>query len=143
EQLIKKEEPAVTQVEVPTTCEMCVNKCSVIAVVENGVIHKLNPNPASPKSRGMLCARGNAGIQQVYDPARLKRPLIRAGERGEGKWRPGTSPLRNSPLLKRNMDRRAAYGPQPRASRRSSSRIWGSPSAPRTLFGTRRFAWRR
>src|SRR5579864_8310489 len=69
---------------------MCVNKCSLIAVVENGVIHKLNPNPASPKSRGMLCARGNAGIQQVYDPARLKRPLIRTGERGEGKWRPAS-----------------------------------------------------
>jgi thiosulfate reductase / polysulfide reductase chain A len=90
EPLLKKKEPGVTRLEVPTTCEMCVNKCSVIAVVENGIIHKLNPNPASPKSRGMLCARGNAGIQQVYDPARLKRPLIRAGERGEGKWRPAT-----------------------------------------------------
>lgn len=88
--LLRRKEPGVARVEVPTTCEMCVNKCSVIAVVENGVIHKLNPNPASPKSRGMLCARGNAGIQQVYDPARLKRPLIRAGERGEGKWRPAT-----------------------------------------------------
>jgi thiosulfate reductase/polysulfide reductase chain A len=76
--------------EVPTTCEMCVNKCSVIAVVENGRIRKLNPNPLNPKSRGMLCARGNAGLQQVYDPARLKRPLIRAGARGEGKWRPAT-----------------------------------------------------
>src|SRR6266542_595024 len=90
EPLLKRKEAGVTRLEVPTTCEMCVNKCSVIAVLENGVIHKLNPNPASPKSRGMLCARGNAGIQQVYDPARLKRPLIRAGERGEGKWRPAT-----------------------------------------------------
>ncbi len=80
--------PATDCREVATTCEMCVNKCSVIAVVENGVIKKLNPNPENPKSRGMLCARGNAGIQQVYDPARLKRPLIRAGARGEGKWRP-------------------------------------------------------
>src|SRR5215469_9783555 len=76
------------RLELPTTCEMCVNKCSVIAVVENGVIRKLNPNPENPKSRSMLCARGNAGLQQVYDSARLKRPLIRAGNRGEGKWRP-------------------------------------------------------
>jgi thiosulfate reductase/polysulfide reductase chain A len=73
--------------EVPTTCELCPNKCSVIAVVEDGVIRKLNPNPENPKSRGMLCARGNAGLLQVYDPARLKKPLIRAGARGEGKWR--------------------------------------------------------
>jgi thiosulfate reductase/polysulfide reductase chain A len=69
---------------------MCVNKCSVIAVVNNGVIQKLNPNPENPKSRGMVCARGNAGLQQVYDPARLKRPLIRTGARGQGQWRPAT-----------------------------------------------------
>ena len=73
--------------EVPTTCELCPNKCSVVAVVEDGVIRKLNPNPENPKSRGMLCARGNAGFLQAYDPNRLKRPLIRAGARGEGKWR--------------------------------------------------------
>jgi thiosulfate reductase/polysulfide reductase chain A len=75
-------------VEIPTTCELCPNKCSVIAVVEDGRIRKLNPNTANPKSRGMLCARGNAGIQQIDDPSRLKEPMIRAGERGEGKWRP-------------------------------------------------------
>jgi thiosulfate reductase/polysulfide reductase chain A len=78
---------AVKRVETPTTCEMCVNKCSIIAVVEDGVIRKLNPNPRNPRSRAMVCARGNAGLQQVYDPARIKRPLIRAGARGEGKWR--------------------------------------------------------
>jgi thiosulfate reductase/polysulfide reductase chain A len=78
---------AKQRVEVPTTCELCPNKCSVIAVVEDGVIAKLNPNPENPKSRGMLCARGNAGVLQVYDPDRLKKPLIRAGARGEGKWR--------------------------------------------------------
>ena len=75
------------RVEIASTCDMCVNKCSLIAVVEKGVVKKLNPNPLNPKSRGMLCARGNAGIQQTYDPARIKRPMIRAGERGEGKWR--------------------------------------------------------
>lgn len=73
--------------EIATTCDMCVNKCSVIAVVEKGVLKKLNPNPENPKSRGMLCARGNAGIQQLYDPSRIKHPMIRTGERGEGKWK--------------------------------------------------------
>ena len=51
-----------------------------------GVVKKLDPNPHSMKSRGMLCARGNAGIKQLYDPDRLKYPLLRKGERGEGKW---------------------------------------------------------
>ena len=75
------------RVEIPTTCDMCVNKCSLIAVVEGGVVKKLNPNPENPKSKGMLCARGNAGIQQLYDSARIKHPMIRTGERGEGKWK--------------------------------------------------------
>ena len=69
-----------------SACDMCFNKCGLIARVENGVIKKLDPNPKSFKSRGMLCARGNAGIQQLYDPDRLKYPLLRKGKRGEGKW---------------------------------------------------------
>ncbi|MEA3455546.1 MAG: molybdopterin-dependent oxidoreductase [Campylobacterota bacterium] len=73
--------------EIPTLCEMCVNKCAAIARVEEGVVTKLNPNPLFPKSKNMLCARGNAGIQALYDPDRLKYPLIRAGERGEGKFK--------------------------------------------------------
>ncbi|WP_285906985.1 molybdopterin-containing oxidoreductase family protein [Pseudodesulfovibrio pelocollis] len=67
-------------------CDMCFNKCGLIARVENGVVTKLDPNPKFVKSRGMLCARGNAGISHVYDPDRLKHPLLRKGGRGEGKW---------------------------------------------------------
>ncbi len=74
-------------ITVPTLCEMCVNKCAAYARVENGVVKKLDPNPYFPKSQNMLCARGNAGIQAIYDPDRLKYPLIRVGERGDGKFK--------------------------------------------------------
>jgi len=73
--------------EIATLCEMCVNKCAAIARVENGVVTKLNPNPMFPKSKNMLCPRGNAGIQALYDPDRLKYPMIRIGEKGEGKFK--------------------------------------------------------
>ncbi|MCK5294878.1 MAG: molybdopterin-dependent oxidoreductase, partial [Arcobacteraceae bacterium] len=73
--------------DVATLCEMCVNKCAALARVENGIVTKLNPNPMFPKSRNMLCARGNAGIQALYDPDRLKYPMIRIGEKGEGKFK--------------------------------------------------------
>ncbi len=76
--------------DVFTSCGMCVNKCGVIARVRNGVIEKLDPNPHFLKSRGMLCARGNAGIDAVYSPDRLKHPMIRTGKRGEGKFRRAT-----------------------------------------------------
>lgn len=75
---------------VPTLCEMCVNKCAAIAHVRNGIVKKLEPNPYFPKSRNMLCARGGAGIHALYDPDRLKYPLIRIGERGDGKYRRAT-----------------------------------------------------
>ena len=70
-----------------SVCDMCMNKCGLIARVEDGVIKKLDPNPKFLKSRGMLCARGNAGLDRVYDPDRLQHPLLRVGERGEGKWK--------------------------------------------------------
>jgi thiosulfate reductase/polysulfide reductase chain A len=73
--------------DVATLCEMCVNKCAALARVENGVVTKLNPNPRFPKSKNMLCPRGNAGIAALYDPDRLKYPMIRVGEKGEGKFK--------------------------------------------------------
>jgi thiosulfate reductase/polysulfide reductase chain A len=69
-----------------SACDMCFNKCGLIARVEDGVVKKLDPNPKSLKSRGMLCARGNAGVKQLYDPDRLKYPLLRKGPRGAGNW---------------------------------------------------------
>ncbi|MCF8033598.1 MAG: molybdopterin-dependent oxidoreductase [Desulfarculaceae bacterium] len=69
-----------------SSCDMCFNKCGLVARVEKGKVAKLGPNPHFLKSRGMLCARGNAGIMQLYDPDRLKYPLLRKGARGEGKW---------------------------------------------------------
>lgn len=73
--------------DIATLCEMCVNKCAALARVEDGVVTKLNPNPMFPKSKNMLCARGNAGIQALYDPDRLKYPMIRIGKKGEGKFK--------------------------------------------------------
>ena len=75
---------------VATLCEMCVNKCAAYAHVKNGVIIKLDPNPHFPKSRNMLCPRGNSGLSAIYDEDRLKYPLIRDGEKGSGKFRRAT-----------------------------------------------------
>jgi len=83
----EKKDEAPTKIENRfSVCDMCLNKCGLIARVEDGVVTKLDPNPKFLKSRGMLCARGNAGIDQLYDPDRLKYPLLRKGQRGEGKW---------------------------------------------------------
>jgi thiosulfate reductase/polysulfide reductase chain A len=73
--------------EIATNCEMCFWRCGVLAEVADGKVLKLSGNPAHPLTEGRLCAKGNAGTSLLYDPDRLKYPLLRTGERGEGKFR--------------------------------------------------------
>jgi thiosulfate reductase / polysulfide reductase chain A len=70
-----------------TMCEMCVWRCGVRAKVEDDRVVKLEGNPDHPHSRGKLCARGQSGLMNIYDPDRVLTPLIRAGKRGEGLFR--------------------------------------------------------
>jgi thiosulfate reductase/polysulfide reductase chain A len=55
----------------------------VLAHVKDGRVTKLVGNPAHPLSRGRLCPRGTGGTGLLYDPDRLKRPMIRRSARGE------------------------------------------------------------
>jgi thiosulfate reductase / polysulfide reductase chain A len=52
-------------------------------------VRKVDGYAENPKSRGMLCPRGQGGVATTYDPDRLKRPLIRVegSARGEGRYR--------------------------------------------------------
>ena len=83
----ESKKPVLSNFTVATVCEICVNKCTAFAKVEDGIVKKLDPNPLFPKSRNMLCARGDAGIHALYDPDRLKYPMIRIGEKGDGKFK--------------------------------------------------------
>ena len=74
----------------PYLCNMCRNKCAGFARVQNNIITKLDPNPNFPKSRNMLCPKGNAAIDALYDTDRLKYPLIRVGKRGDGNYKKAT-----------------------------------------------------
>ncbi len=69
---------------VPTFCELCFWKCGVLAHVKGGRVTKIVGNPEHPLSRGRLCPRGTGGAGLLYDPDRLKKPLIRRhGKRGD------------------------------------------------------------
>ncbi len=73
--------------EVYTLCEQCVWRCGLRAKVLNGKVYKLDGNPFHPHSNGMLCPRGQAGVATLYDPDRLRFPMMRAGDRGSGLWK--------------------------------------------------------
>jgi thiosulfate reductase/polysulfide reductase chain A len=99
-------------VDVFSICDNCVNKCGLRARVVDGRLVKLDPNPYFPKSRSMLCAKGNAGVKVVYDPDRLKSPLIRVGARGAGQWRKASWDEALDFTAKGLRRTREKYGPQ-------------------------------
>jgi anaerobic selenocysteine-containing dehydrogenase len=66
---------------------MCACRCGIDVHLQDGVIRYIGGNRDHPVNRGVLCAKGSAGIMQHYSPARLKKPLKRVGRRGEGRFR--------------------------------------------------------
>ena len=70
-----------------TTCYMCACRCGILVHLKDGAVRYIEGNPDHPVNRGVLCAKGSAGIMQHYSPARLTGPLLRVGERGSGEFR--------------------------------------------------------
>lgn len=70
-----------------TTCYMCACRCGIDVYVSDNQIRYIQGNRDHPVNRGVLCGKGSAGIMQHYSPARLKKPLLRVGERGSGEFR--------------------------------------------------------
>ena len=68
-------------------CEMCFWRCQLVGKKRGDRLVKLEGNPKSIDNGASICARGNAGIQLLYDPDRLKYPLKNVGERGNPKWK--------------------------------------------------------
>ncbi|MEO7935508.1 MAG: molybdopterin oxidoreductase family protein [Dokdonella sp.] len=70
-----------------TTCYMCACRCGIRVHLKDGRVRYIDGNPKHPVNRGVICAKGSAGIKQHYSPARLTKPLLRIGERGAGEFR--------------------------------------------------------
>jgi anaerobic selenocysteine-containing dehydrogenase len=88
----------------PAVCTGCGAGCGTLVrvmdgervVVRNGeqwreriaTIKKIEGNPLDPVSGGRLCARGQAEVQALYHPDRLRGPGKRSGQRGAGRFTP-------------------------------------------------------
>ena len=70
-----------------TTCYMCACRCGINVHLKDGKIRYIEGNRDHPVNKGVLCAKGSAGIMQHYAPARLRAPLLRTGPRGSGEFR--------------------------------------------------------
>lgn len=86
-----------------SVCLNCHTACTFAGKIQDGVLVKINGNPYSPMNLlphiaedtplaqaatidAKLCSKGQAGVQILYDPYRLRRVLKRVGARGDGKW---------------------------------------------------------
>ena len=74
-----------------TTCYMCACRCGINVHLRqdehgNPRVHYIEGNRNHPVNRGILCAKGSAGIMQHYSPSRLNKPLLRVGPRGSGNF---------------------------------------------------------
>ncbi len=74
----------------------CTGACPHFVYSKDGVVMReeqskdIAPMPNIPEYNPRGCNKGECGHDYMYGPHRIKYPLIRVGERGEGKWRRAT-----------------------------------------------------
>src|SRR4030067_136005 len=75
-----------TEQIIPTVCAShCGGSCVLKVHVRDGIITRIDTDDGEePQFRA--CLKGRAYRQRVYSPDRLKYPMKRVGERGEGKF---------------------------------------------------------
>ncbi len=61
-----------------STCTECSAGCGVHVRTREGRAVKLEGNPEHPVNRGKLCSRGQAALQGLYNPGRIKGPMRKA-----------------------------------------------------------------
>lgn len=62
-----------------STCTECPTGCGLHVVTREARAIKLEGNPDHPVNAGSICARGQAGLQGLYNPGRLRFPMARQG----------------------------------------------------------------
>ena len=67
------------------TCGICTGGCRVKVTIEEDKIVKVEADRNSPDGR--VCMRGALTPEILYSSERLTQPMIRSGEKGEGKFR--------------------------------------------------------
>ncbi|WP_309664882.1 molybdopterin oxidoreductase family protein [Tabrizicola sp.] len=76
--------PPVSDEVRKTTCYMCACRCGINVHLKSGKVSYIEGNRDHPVNKGVLCAKGAAGIMQITAPSRLRAPLRRVGPRGSG-----------------------------------------------------------
>jgi anaerobic selenocysteine-containing dehydrogenase len=71
---------------VPTTCQACPGGCGILVRVVDDRAVKIEGNPIHPLNRGKVCPKGQAGLQMLYSPDRVRGPMKKVGRRDSERW---------------------------------------------------------
>ncbi len=67
-----------------STCRECPAGCGILAKNREGRVIKIEGNPLHPINQGKICMRGQAALQAIYNPDRIKTPMVQES----GRWQP-------------------------------------------------------
>jgi anaerobic dimethyl sulfoxide reductase subunit A len=120
----------------PVSCNLdCGGGCPLLATVEDGVVAAITDNPlGAPYMTG--CIKGFQMHRVLYAPDRLKKPLIRSGPRGSGKYREANWDEALDLVAQRLTETKRKYGAQ------SIIHLGGSGSNRGSLHNTHRLTKR-
>ena len=112
-----------------STCTECASGCGVHVRTREGRAVKLEGNPDHPVNQGKLCSRGQASLQGLYNPGRIKAPMAARRRRQ----------LRRDHLGRRDRPARGKLGEAGNGWRCSAARA-GAPSPTSWPIGPPRSA---
>lgn len=119
--------------EIHNFCGVCHLSCAVVATVEDGKLISVRPDKNSD-FRHEVCpqAKGPLTLMGVENhPNRLKHPLKRVGNRGEGQWERISWDEALDTIAAKLLDLKAKFGPE------SFALLLGEPKSMETIFGHR------
>lgn len=100
-------------------CYMCgpaKTFCATRNYMKDGKWVHVEGNPEAGNNWGYgsktLCAKGNAAMQTLYNPARLEYPMKRTGEKGEGKFERCSWEEALGAIASKLLENREKYGPE-------------------------------
>ncbi|KMY52956.1 oxidoreductase [Bacillus sp. FJAT-27231] len=74
---------------VPSVCSLdCPDQCGLLVHKKDGKITKIEGDPEHPITKGAICNKVRNMGERIYDDKRIKTPLKRIGQKGEGRFVP-------------------------------------------------------
>lgn len=71
-----------------STCGQCPAGCGIRVRLIDDIPVRILGNPIAPVNNGFVCPMGEAGLELLYHPDRITKPLRRKGKKGQHGWEP-------------------------------------------------------